>query len=177
MSAIGRASSNDPNPPSKQETLKRLDQAVAMVRHTICAQRPEDWSSEYSGVGTPAKIRLDMVIPVCRAYAASYRPDDLSHPRMGSTTRRGFEIARATPSCGPPPACAGWLRFGHCGCSPALTPADAVFPVVWTSLYAVIAWWEWRIWSAGPSRGRKAALRLRGFHNARPTLSVEGPLR
>jgi hypothetical protein len=58
---------NDPNPPSKEETLKRLDDAVAMVRHEIFAQLPEDWSSEYSGVGTPAKIRLDMVIQ-CAAH-------------------------------------------------------------------------------------------------------------
>jgi uncharacterized damage-inducible protein DinB len=58
---------NDPNPPSKEEALKRLDDAVAMVRQTIAAQLPKDWSSEYSGVGTTAKIRLDMVIQ-CAAH-------------------------------------------------------------------------------------------------------------
>jgi benzodiazapine receptor len=43
---------------------------------------------------------------------------------------------------------------------PAFTPPDKVFPVVWTSLYALMAWSGWRVWSAAPSRERKAALRL-----------------
>ena len=34
----------EPNPPSKEEALKRLDHAVAMVIQTIRAQSPEDWS-------------------------------------------------------------------------------------------------------------------------------------
>jgi tryptophan-rich sensory protein len=43
---------------------------------------------------------------------------------------------------------------------PSFTPPPAVFPVVWTSLYALIAWSGWRVWSAAPSRQRTAALRL-----------------
>jgi tryptophan-rich sensory protein len=43
---------------------------------------------------------------------------------------------------------------------PGFTPPDHVFPVVWTTLYAMIAWSGWRIWSAAPSRNRNAALRL-----------------
>ncbi len=43
---------------------------------------------------------------------------------------------------------------------PSFTPPDQVFPVVWTTLYALIAWSGWRIWSAAPSRTRNAALRL-----------------
>jgi translocator protein len=43
---------------------------------------------------------------------------------------------------------------------PGFTPPDTVFPVVWTTLYAMIAWSGWRIWSAAPSRERNAALRL-----------------
>ncbi len=43
---------------------------------------------------------------------------------------------------------------------PSFTPPDAVFPVVWTTLYALIAWSGWRIWNATPSRERNAALRL-----------------
>lgn len=54
---------NDPNPPAKEEALKRLDDAVAMVVKTVRAQSPEDWSVEYSGAGTNAKIRLDMILP------------------------------------------------------------------------------------------------------------------
>lgn len=43
---------------------------------------------------------------------------------------------------------------------PSFTPPDEVFPIVWTSLYALIAWSGWRVWSAAPSRHRSAALRL-----------------
>src|SRR5258708_35428305 len=53
---------NDPNPPLKEEALKRFDDAVAMVVRTIHAQSSDDWSSEYTAVGTNAKIRLDMVM-------------------------------------------------------------------------------------------------------------------
>ena len=53
---------NDPNPPSKEEALKLFDDAVAMVQKTIRAQSPEDWSALYSGTGTNAKSRLDMIM-------------------------------------------------------------------------------------------------------------------
>ena len=43
---------------------------------------------------------------------------------------------------------------------PSFTPPDEVFPVVWTTLYGLIAWSGWRVWSAAPSRERDAALRL-----------------
>jgi benzodiazapine receptor len=43
---------------------------------------------------------------------------------------------------------------------PSFTPPDAVFPVVWTSLYGLMAWSGWRIWSAPPSRQRTRALQL-----------------
>ncbi|MFZ0322039.1 MAG: TspO/MBR family protein [Candidatus Sulfotelmatobacter sp.] len=43
---------------------------------------------------------------------------------------------------------------------PGFTPPEAVFPIVWTSLYAMMAWSGWRIWNAAPSRERKHALRL-----------------
>jgi tryptophan-rich sensory protein len=43
---------------------------------------------------------------------------------------------------------------------PSFMPPDAVFPVVWTTLYAMIAWSGWRIWNAAPSRQRNLALRL-----------------
>ena len=42
---------------------------------------------------------------------------------------------------------------------PSFTPPDEVFPIVWTSLYALMAWSGWRVWSAAPSRERKQALR------------------
>jgi hypothetical protein len=52
---------NDPNPPPKEEALLRFDDAVAMVKKTIRAQSPEDWAKEYSGVGSEAANRLDLV--------------------------------------------------------------------------------------------------------------------
>jgi hypothetical protein len=58
---------NDPNPPSKEEALKRFDEAVAMVQQTIHCQSPDDWSREYSGVGATAQNRLDMVVQ-CAAH-------------------------------------------------------------------------------------------------------------
>jgi uncharacterized damage-inducible protein DinB len=58
---------NDPNPPSKDDALKRFDAAVDMVLKTIRAQSPEDWSAEYSGVGSDAKTRLDMMV-ICAAH-------------------------------------------------------------------------------------------------------------
>ena len=58
---------NEPNPPSKEEALKCLDEAVAMVQQTIQAQSAEDWSAVYSGAGTNAKIRLDMIVQ-CAAH-------------------------------------------------------------------------------------------------------------
>jgi hypothetical protein len=57
----------DPNPPSKEEALKLFDEAVAMVVQTIHAQSPEDWSKEYSAVGTSAPNRLDIAL-VCAAH-------------------------------------------------------------------------------------------------------------
>jgi uncharacterized damage-inducible protein DinB len=58
---------NDPNPPSKEEALKRFDDAVAMVKQTIRAQAAGDWSAEYSGAGTDASTRLDILF-VCAAH-------------------------------------------------------------------------------------------------------------
>jgi uncharacterized damage-inducible protein DinB len=58
---------NDPNPPSKEEALRRFDNAVAMVLKTVRAQSSGDWSAEYSGAGTNAKTRLDMILQ-CAAH-------------------------------------------------------------------------------------------------------------
>jgi hypothetical protein len=58
---------NDPTPPSKEEALQRFDDAVNMVLKTIRAQSPEAWSAEYSGVGTDAKTRLDILL-ICAAH-------------------------------------------------------------------------------------------------------------
>jgi tryptophan-rich sensory protein len=51
----------------------------------------------------------------------------------------------------------GWYRDLR---KPSFTPPDKVFPIAWTTLYALIAYSGWRVWSAAPSRQRDAALRL-----------------
>src|SRR5215813_6718437 len=53
---------NDPNPPSKEEALKRFDDAVAMVVKTIQSQSTDDWSATYTGTGANAANRFDMVV-------------------------------------------------------------------------------------------------------------------
>jgi hypothetical protein len=58
---------NDSTPPSKNEALKRFDDAVSMVLKTIRAQSPEDWSADYSGVGADATNRLEMFLQ-CAAH-------------------------------------------------------------------------------------------------------------
>jgi hypothetical protein len=58
---------SDPNPPSKDEALKRLDEAVAMVCRTVQEQSAGDWSAAYSGAGADCKNRLEMVLQ-CDAH-------------------------------------------------------------------------------------------------------------
>jgi DinB superfamily len=58
---------NDHNPPSKDEALKRFDEAGEMVLETIHAQSPADWSAEYSGTGADARNRLEMILQ-CAAH-------------------------------------------------------------------------------------------------------------
>ena len=48
--------------PSKAEVLKKFDQAIEMVVATINSQSAEDWSKEYTAVGTDARDRFDMVL-------------------------------------------------------------------------------------------------------------------
>jgi len=57
----------DSNPPSKEETIKYFDDAVAMVLDSIRNQSAEDWLKGYSGVGANARNRLDMVV-ACAAH-------------------------------------------------------------------------------------------------------------
>jgi hypothetical protein len=75
---------NDPNPPSKEEALKRFDGAVGMVLHTIRAQSPEDWSADFSGTGTDANNRLAMVLQ-CAAHMQHH---------IGQMIYLGYELKR-----------------------------------------------------------------------------------
>jgi uncharacterized damage-inducible protein DinB len=58
---------NDPNPPSKDEALKRFVDAVAMVLKTVQSQSSDEWSAAYTGTGANAANRLDMVLQ-CAAH-------------------------------------------------------------------------------------------------------------
>jgi hypothetical protein len=57
----------EPNPPSKEETLNRLGDAVAMVIEVVRAQSAGDWAKAYSAVNTNCSNRLDMVLQ-CAAH-------------------------------------------------------------------------------------------------------------
>jgi uncharacterized damage-inducible protein DinB len=57
----------DAAPPSKEEALRRFDTAVDLVIQAIRAQSADDWQRQYSGVGTNASNRLDMILQ-CAAH-------------------------------------------------------------------------------------------------------------
>jgi uncharacterized damage-inducible protein DinB len=78
---------NDPNPPSKDEALKRFNDAVQMVIAAVRAQSPDDWSAAYSGAGTDAKNRLEMV-----AHCAAH----MQH-HIGQMIYLNYELARQRP--------------------------------------------------------------------------------
>jgi len=48
--------------PSKEEVLTKFDEAIEMVVETIGRQTAEDWSAPYSGTGSDAKTRFEMVL-------------------------------------------------------------------------------------------------------------------
>jgi hypothetical protein len=75
---------NDPNPPSKEEASESFENAVEMVLKTIRNQTPEDWSTEYSGVGSDAKNRLDIVV-ICAAHMQHH---------IGQMIYLGYEVSR-----------------------------------------------------------------------------------
>ena len=52
----------DASPPSREEALRHFDTAIAMVVKTVREQSSNDWSQEYSGIGTKAANRLAMVM-------------------------------------------------------------------------------------------------------------------
>jgi hypothetical protein len=79
---------NDFNPPAKDEALKRFDDAVAMVQQTIRAQAAGDWPCPYSGAGTNAATRLDMVMQ-CAAHMQHH---------IGQMIYLGYELQRQKKS-------------------------------------------------------------------------------
>jgi len=79
---------NDPNPPSKDEALQRFHDAVDMVLKTIRAQSSEDWPAKYSGAGSDAQNRLEMVMQ-CAAHMQHH---------IGQLIYLGYEWQRQTTS-------------------------------------------------------------------------------
>lgn len=55
------------NPPSKDDTLRQLDAAVAFAMETIRGQSSGDWAKDYSAVGTNCTNRLDIIVQ-CAAH-------------------------------------------------------------------------------------------------------------
>ena len=53
---------SDANPPSKDEALRRFDDAVAVVTRTLQAQSPEDWLRGYTAERTECATRLAIVM-------------------------------------------------------------------------------------------------------------------
>lgn len=96
--------------------------------------------------------------------------DELQHLRDAMANKQSRSLL-ALAGFGLATAGAAWYgsRYSSNGSSdlwyrnlkkPNFTPPDQVFPIVWTSLYALIAWSGWRVWNAAPSQHRKRALSL-----------------
>lgn len=68
--------------PSKEQVLKKFDDAVEMVVRTIRSQSAEDWSAAYTGTGADAKNRLEMVLQ-CATHL---------HHHIGQMMYLGFEL-------------------------------------------------------------------------------------
>jgi uncharacterized damage-inducible protein DinB len=70
--------------PSKEEVLRKFDDAVAMVVRTIQSQSAENWSEAYSGTGADAKRRFEMVLQ-CATHL---------HHHIGQMMYLVFELKR-----------------------------------------------------------------------------------
>src|SRR5882672_2071474 len=71
--------------PPKTETLKKFEEAVEIVLKTIRSQSPDDWSKPYSGAGSDARDRFDMVLQ-CASHL---------HHHIGQMIYLGFELKRS----------------------------------------------------------------------------------
>jgi len=69
---------------SKDEALKKFDQAIETVLKAIESQSAEDWSLAYSAEGVDAKTRLEMVL-----HCATHL-----HHHIGQMMYLGFEMKR-----------------------------------------------------------------------------------
>lgn len=70
--------------PSKEEVLKKFDEAMEMVVQTIRSQSAEDWSAAYSATGTDAQDRFGIVLS-CATHL---------HHHIGQMTYLEFGLKR-----------------------------------------------------------------------------------
>jgi DinB family protein len=75
---------SDATRPSKAGVLRNFDQAVHIVLDAINRQSAEDWSKEYSGAGTDARDRFEMVL-ACATHL---------HHHIGQMMYLRFELKR-----------------------------------------------------------------------------------
>jgi len=68
--------------PSKEEVLKKFEDAVEMVVRTIRSQSAGDWSAAYSGTGVEAENRFEIVLQ-CATHM---------HHHIGQMMYLGFEF-------------------------------------------------------------------------------------
>lgn len=68
-----------------------------------------------------------------------------------------FAAARFASRYTPRHSPGGWYEQLE---KPPFTPPPVVFPIVWTALYATMAWSVWRVYSAPRSTERSRALRI-----------------
>jgi len=72
--------------PSKEEVMKKFDEAVEMVIRTLRSQSQADWSAPYSAVGADAEDRFGIVL-ACATHL---------HHHIGQMMYLGFELKKST---------------------------------------------------------------------------------
>ena len=70
--------------PSKEEVLKKFEEAVEMVLRTIRSQSAKDWSAAYAAVSVDAQNRFEIVLQ-CATHL---------HHHIGQMMYLGFELKR-----------------------------------------------------------------------------------
>ncbi|MFY9673723.1 MAG: DinB family protein [Terriglobales bacterium] len=70
--------------PSKEEVLKKFDEAIEIVLRAIRGQSANDWSLPYSADGADARTRFEMVLQ-CATHL---------HHHIGQMMYLGFELKR-----------------------------------------------------------------------------------
>jgi|SRR5208282_41061 len=75
---------SDATRPSKEDVLKKFDQAIGVLLAAINDQTAEDWSKDYTAIRADARDRLEMVL-ICATH--------LDH-HVGQMMYLGFELKR-----------------------------------------------------------------------------------